>query len=241
MLTATSTDGMVGHIIHALHLSQSAVEMVSVLPNRPNIHLQIQRATDDMNEELGWLLKHLKDGGKDAAKAIVYCRTIDSVTCVYGWLMSQLGTPSSQPRPVEMFHVKTDAETQSRIVSSFTKADTCIRCVVATVAFDMGVQVHDIRYVVHWGPSTDILSYWQEVGRCARDGEAGKALMYVYTRSLNPRFIKKDMVDLANGSTATCIRKAILQHLFVKGMSATELTAACGLSHGCCGTCDIVT
>ncbi|XP_066264510.1 ATP-dependent helicase wrn-1-like [Branchiostoma lanceolatum] len=250
MLTATATGRMVGEVMEQLHLDKGAVEMVSVLPNRPNIHLQVQKCSAELATELAWLLTDLKEKGKDAERTIIYCRTITTVWQVFGWIMKELKDSgmayteephSVKNQVVDMFHGKTGAASQSRILSRFTERDSSLRCVVATVAFGMGVQVSDIRHVVHWGPSKDILSYWQEVGRCARDGEEGNAKMYVFPRSLDTRFIDARMIALVNSSQSTCIRKTVLEHLFVQGMERNDLSAACNLGSGCCSVCDAKT
>ena len=49
---------------------------------------------------------------------------------------------------------------------------------MATIAFGMGVEVHDIRQVVHWGRVSSLMSYWQEVGRAGRDGTPARAVWY---------------------------------------------------------------
>ena len=46
------------------------------------------------------------------------------------------------------------------------------------LAFAMGIDIDDIANVIHWGPTDDILDYWQDVNRCGRDGRQGYACMY---------------------------------------------------------------
>jgi superfamily II DNA helicase RecQ len=67
---------------------------------------------------------------------------------------------------------------ETRILEEFTKADSNIKVLISTVAFGMGVNITDIDIVVHWGLPTSPLSYWQEVGRCSRDGRNGYAVCY---------------------------------------------------------------
>ena len=62
---------------------------------------------------------------------------------------------------VDMFMKNTDGDSKNRILATFVNADSPIRCVVATIAFGMGVQVDDVRTVVHWGAPRNILNYWQ--------------------------------------------------------------------------------
>lgn len=62
-------------------------------------------------------------------------------------------------RIVEMFHSHLDSNSQKRTLDAFVEMETNVRCVVATVAFGLGVQVPDVRYILHWGPASNILSY----------------------------------------------------------------------------------
>ena len=95
---------------------------------------------------------------------------------------------------VDMYHGQTDTKTQKAILTDFTGGTSTIRCVIATVSFGLGVEVNDVRHI-HWGPPTNILTYWQEVGRGARDGNLGKALMYVYPGSLSRKYIENCIFD----------------------------------------------
>lgn len=139
-------------------------------------------------------------------------------------------------RIIDMFHAQTDDETKERIIQDFPRQNSALRCVVATVAFGMGVQVPDIRNVIHWGPSKDILSYWQEVGRCSRDGGSGKAMMYVYPKSAHKQYINSDMLNLVQSAInkEECIRKQVLNILTVPGMTAGKDSD----HDGCCSVCE---
>ncbi len=64
------------------------------------------------------------------------------------------------------------------IINSFTKAESPLRLVVATVAFGMGLDCCNIRRVIHWSPPKDIESYLQETGRAGRDEKSASALLY---------------------------------------------------------------
>jgi len=56
------------------------------------------------------------------------------------------------------------------------------RCLISTVAFGMGVQIGNVEEVIHWGVAKDLLSYWQEAGRCARDGRPGISRILAFKR-----------------------------------------------------------
>ncbi|XP_063415547.1 ATP-dependent DNA helicase RecQ-like [Mytilus trossulus] len=87
-------------------------------------------------------------------------------------------------RIIELYTSSTDDETQNRIVDQFKKSDGKLRVLVATVAFGMGIQITNISIIIKWGAPKTLMSYWQEVGRCARDNRRGLAVMYPYPRSL---------------------------------------------------------
>ena len=82
--------------------------------------------------------------------------------------------PSTRNMKIEMFHANTDTESKKRILEEFTKAGSNIKVLISTVAFGMDVNITDID--VYWGLPTSPLSYWQEVGRCSREGRNGSML-----------------------------------------------------------------
>ena len=84
----------------------------------------------------------------------------------------------------------------------------------------MGVNISDIDVVVHWGLPTSPLSYWQEVGRCARDERSGYAIYYAYKRSFCKR---KEDDDFRKLTTAeSFIRVEILKIFLLQGMDQTD-------------------
>ena len=143
------------------------------------------------------------------------------------------GMKDPENRVVELYHGESGNCTQKRIVRRFTQPSS-LRCVVATIAFGMGIQVTDVRFILHWGPSKTVLDYWQEVGRCGRDGSPAKAIMYLPPYSVNSRLVGQEMVDVCRGTA--CIRKMVLSVLLVRGMAQKDL-ASCSPAHCCC-RCD---
>ena len=64
----------------------------------------------------------------------------------------------------------TEAAVKESILQSFCMTDGTLRIVIATIAFGIGLYCSDIREVIHWGPSSDIESYVQDIGRAGRNG-----------------------------------------------------------------------
>jgi superfamily II DNA helicase RecQ len=76
-----------------------------------------------------------------------------------------------------MFHKSTYQDSKDRIISEVKSNNSTIRCLVATVALGMGLDIRDVDLIVHVSCPKSALSYWQEAGRCARDGRNGFSLI----------------------------------------------------------------
>ena len=62
----------------------------------------------------------------------------------------------------------TECEVKESILESFSNPNGNLRVVIGTIAFGMGLDSPNVRHIIHWGPSSNIDSYIQEVGRCGR-------------------------------------------------------------------------
>eukprot|EP00057_Strongylocentrotus_purpuratus_P026346 XP_011680820.1 PREDICTED: ATP-dependent DNA helicase Q5-like [Strongylocentrotus purpuratus] len=123
---------------------------------------------------------------------------IDEVHCLSTWGKSfrrsyrQLGTLQSMvPANVPWLllsatitpKIRDDILSVLSLKPEFIYASPDLRVLVTTKAFGMGIQIDDVINVIHWGPSSDVLSYWQEVGRCGRGCKPGNAYLYSAPRS----------------------------------------------------------
>ncbi|XP_014672566.1 PREDICTED: ATP-dependent DNA helicase RecQ-like, partial [Priapulus caudatus] len=225
MLTATATNAVKADVCNVLAVEDAAV--IARLPNRPNIFLHLLKVKENFEEELSWLIGCLKKGQTKCPKILVYCRNVRAVYQMYMWVMEELGDQayagrhhSVDCRLVEMFHSKADQESMERIMTNFPKEDSHIRLLFATIAFGMGVQINDVDIVVHWGLEQSALQYWQEVGRCARDGRPGLAVTYALSRTITTC---KDKAMKEVATCSTCCRVQLLQMFAIDSAGAEEL------------------
>ena len=137
---------------------------------------------------------------------------------------------------VEMFHGQLDEASEVAIPSVFTKSQSTCRCIVGTIAFGLGLQIPDVRYVIHWGPPKNMLQYWQEVGRGGRDGEPCTAIMYLPRYSTNKTRVSSDLLSMIQERKSSCMRKRVLKEFQIEGISDDDIDSCCG-SLECCTAC----
>jgi superfamily II DNA helicase RecQ len=162
-----------------------------------------------------------------------YFRSLNVAGRLFDVIMDKLGdkayisdSRSAHTRIVDMYHSQLLTSDQDRIVDQFRTPESVIRCLISTVAFGMGVDIPDVGVVIHWGSSSTVLSYWQEVGRAGRDGR--KAEAYWYATRTSFKLCKADIQGLCTelaSNAKPCIRVAVLELLFVNGMSESALEA----------------
>ena len=145
-----------------------------------------------------------------------------------------------------MFQKSKSQQSKDRILKQFKTHSSTIRCIVATVALGMGLDIRDIDLVIHVGCLKSVLSYLQEAGRCARDGRFGFSLILYDMFTLALKTTGKDMADIVRNADKKCIRKEIISLLSV-GEPENLTTEPCEKccenipckcsSCTCCSTC----
>ena len=141
-------------------------------------------------------------------------------------------TPNVGHLLMEMYHKCTHDTSKQRILTNFSKVNSFIRCIVATVA-----QLPDVRLVVHIGCPKSVISYWQEAGRCARDGQPGCSLILYDNFTAALKNTDKDMSQLVKNVGEKCFRVQIFNVFSVCAEKKVPTKSCDGCDGGICA-CD---
>ena len=202
-LTATADERTRTEILLRLQL-QGARKFISSF-DRPNIRYRITLKQSAKSQLLKFLkLEHPNDAG------IIYCLSRKKTEDVADWLRNQ----GFNALP---YHAGLPAQTRSKHQASFLREEGII--IVATIAFGMGIDKPDLRFVAHLDLPKTIESYYQETGRAGRDGEPANAWM-IY--GLQDVIKLRQMMEGSEGDEA---HKRAEQHRLNAMLGLCEITS----------------
>ncbi|RSN18008.1 DNA helicase RecQ [Amycolatopsis roodepoortensis] len=223
-LTATATKATHAEIASRLNLEDARHFVASF--DRPNIQYRIVGKNSPQRQLLELLrTEHKGDAG------IVYCLSRNSVEKTADFLVEN-GIPAVP------YHAGLDARTRAKHQSRFLREDGLI--VVATIAFGMGIDKPDVRFVAHLDLPKSVEGYYQETGRAGRDGLPSTAWL---AYGLQDVVQQRKMIDMSEGSEAH--KRQLSAHL--NAMLALCETVECrrvqvlnyfGQRSEPCGNCD---
>ena len=226
-LTATATPRVREDIKHALHLEEAGEFLASF--DRPNLFLEVKPKEDPLEQTLDLLEDHPGESG------IIYCFSRKQVD----ELSDQLRKKGYSTLP---YHAGLSEKVRNANQEAFVRDEANI--IVATIAFGMGIDKPDVRFIVHFDLPKSVEAYYQQIGRAGRDGDPSHCLLlFSYSDIHKIKYIINSKDDDQQRKVAETHLTRLLQYVESGGCRRRQLLSYFGENypHESCDYCDVCT